>query len=194
MSSKNLLKRLVVITWGNVLLFALCAVAQAETEAPTVWQNLETKYSTIRYQSLEDLKKFNDKVDYSPGQWSLKRLFSRSGSDDFTAKLKKKIDALYERVQEILDMRKKIRKVIINIYPNKKQLRDAYSEIYKTPCKLRTWYIYEHNTIYMSADGLHEGMLAHEMAHSIIDHYLLVRPPRATAEILARYVDKHLFE
>jgi hypothetical protein len=37
-------------------------------------------------------------------------------------------------------------------------------------------------------------MLAHEMAHSIIDHYLRVRPPHATAEILARYVDGHLFE
>jgi hypothetical protein len=35
-------------------------------------------------------------------------------------------------------------------------------------------------------------MLAHEMAHCVIDHYLLIRPPMATAEILARYVDSHL--
>jgi len=35
-------------------------------------------------------------------------------------------------------------------------------------------------------------MLAHEIAHAIIDNYLSVRPPRATAEILARYVGKHL--
>jgi hypothetical protein len=39
---------------------------------------------------------------------------------------------------------------------------------------------------------LHEGMLAHEMAHCIIDYFLLVRPPVASAEILARYVDEHL--
>jgi hypothetical protein len=32
------------------------------------------------------------------------------------------------------------------------------------------------------------------LAHFIIDHYLLVRPPAATAEILARYVDSHLKE
>ena len=44
----------------------------------------------------------------------------------------------------------------------------------------------------MNAEDVHEGMLAHEIAHSIIDHYLLVRPPRATAEILSRYVDAHL--
>jgi Zn-dependent peptidase ImmA (M78 family) len=109
-------------------------------------------------------------------------------------KLKKKVDALYERVQEILDMRKRIKKVTINIFQNKKQLRAAYQEIYKKPCKLRCWYIYEYNAIYINANDLHEGMLAHEMAHSIIDHYLTVRPPRATAEILARYVDSHLFE
>jgi len=35
-------------------------------------------------------------------------------------------------------------------------------------------------------------MLAHEIAHAIVDNYLSVRPPRATAEILARYVGKHL--
>jgi hypothetical protein len=41
------------------------------------------------------------------------------------------------------------------------------------------------NTIYLNVDDLHEELLAHEMAHAIIDHYLLVRPPPATAEILA---------
>ena len=39
---------------------------------------------------------------------------------------------------------------------------------------------------------VHAGMLAHELAHAIIDHYLTVRPPAQTAEILARYVDSHL--
>jgi hypothetical protein len=41
---------------------------------------------------------------------------------------------------------------------------------------------------------MHEGILAHEMAHAIIDQFLTVRPPSATAEILARYVDGHLFD
>ena len=37
-------------------------------------------------------------------------------------------------------------------------------------------------------------MLAHEMAHAIIDNFMKLRLPRATAEILARYVDAHLLE
>ena len=46
----------------------------------------------------------------------------------------------------------------------------------------------------MNARDLSAGMLAHECAHAIVDHYLAVRPPRATAEILARYVDGHLYQ
>ena len=72
------------------------------------------------------------------------------------------------------------------------RLHEAYYTITGRDCCIRAWYIYESNTIYINADDVHEGILAHEMAHSIIDHYFSVRPPRATAEILARYVDKHL--
>ena len=54
--------------------------------------------------------------------------------------------------------------------------------------------MYEYNTVYLNVQDVHEGMLAHELAHAIIDNFMAVRPPRATAEILATYVDKHLFE
>jgi len=180
----------------------VCGVVQGEASSFITKQSLETKYTIIHYQSLKDLKKFNEKVDYYPGQWRLKRLFSRSKSGkEMRDKLRKKVDALYARVQEILDMRKKTEKVTIKIYPNKNQLHAAYARIYKISSRAYevsrppgAWYIYEYNTIYISVDDLHEGILAHEMAHSIIDNYLTVRPPSATAEILARYVDSHLFE
>lgn len=198
---KNVLKRLLLIILWNLFVFSPCSVVQGETSGDIPWQTLEAKYTIIHYKSSEDLKKFNRKVDYSPGEWGLKRLFSRSASDNLTDSLKKKVDALYERVQEILDMRKKMKKTKILIYPNQEQLHTAYSKIYKPSSRAyrtsrppRAWYIYEYNTLYISVDDLHEGMLAHEMAHSIIDHYLMVRPPKATAEILARYVDSHLFE
>jgi len=194
MPTRKICKRLLSLICWNFLLFSLCGVAYGETSANINWQILETKYTFIHYQSSKELKKFNDKIDYSPGEWGLKRLFSSSDSNNMIDKLKKKVDALYERVQEILDMRKKMKNITINIYCDKKQLHAAYQEIYKKPRNLRAWYIYEYNTIYISVDDIHEGMLAHEMAHSIIDHYLTVRPPGATAEILARYVDSHLFK
>ena len=157
------------------------------------WKSIETKYTIIYYQSFDDFKKFNCKVKYEQEEWSSKRLFSTHESNNLMERITIKVDALFERVQEILDMRKKMNKVSINIYHDKEQLNDAYSRIYKRPCRFRAWYRYTNNTVYVNVNDLHEGMMAHELAHSIIDHYLLVRPPAASAEILARYVDSHLF-
>jgi len=198
----SLIKRPLFIIWWNFLILSLCGVVQGEASSSITTQRLETKYTIIHYQSLKDLKKFNHKVDYSPGEWGLKQLFSRSRSEkEMRDKLKNKVDALFERAQEILDMRKKMEKVTIKIYPNTKQLHAVYARIYKISSQAykvsrppRAWYIYEYNTIYINVGDLHEGMLAHEMAHFIIDNYLTVRPPGAAAEILARYVDSHLFE
>ena len=156
---------------------------------------MESKYVIIYYQTPEDLERFDEEIDYSPEGWGVGNLFSSSGSGADMEKRKKKMDALYERVQQILDMRKKMEKVRIKIYKDKRQLQDAFQSIFMTRRdNIRAWYIFEFNTIYVNVDDLHEGMLAHEMAHSIIDHYLTVRPPKRAAEILARYVDKHLAE
>jgi hypothetical protein len=85
-------------------------------------------------------------------------------------------------------------KVHIDIYQDKAQLHNAFYEMYNQETRLRAWYIFEKNTSYININDLHERMLAHEMAHAMIDNYLTVRPPTATTEILARYVDEHLFD
>ena len=157
----------------------ICTEARIWAVDEIAWQEMETKYAIIRYQSLDDLKTFYKKVDYLPPASGLNWLFSRPEGRDFEEKLKNKIDALYERVQEILDMRKKTLKVKVNIYKDKAQLKDAFFSIYKKEGRYRAWYIFEFNTIYINIADLHEGILAHEMAHAIIDHYLIVRPPSA---------------
>ena len=157
-------------------------------------QKLETRRTVLMFQRMEDLSRFESSINYSGGEFTLKGLFSSSlQGDELVDTVSRKVDALYERVQEILDMRGQIPKVILRLYPNK----DALARVYQAftgsaTLRVRAWYIYERNTIYLNVDDVHEGMLAHEIAHAIIDHYLTVRPPRATAEILARYVDEHL--
>jgi hypothetical protein len=166
--------------------------AHNETTKRPLWQRIETKHTVIQYENLKDLKKFEGKIDYSQDKFFFKGLFFSSTSNDPKKAVNKKVEALFERVQEILDMRTKINKIIINIYPNKNRLDEIYYHITGTKCRIRSWYIYESNTIYINASDVHEGILAHEMAHAIIDHYFSVRPPRVTAEILARYVDEHV--
>ena len=94
-------------------------------------------------------------------------------------------------------MHRNMEKVVIIIYPNNKRFYEARTQIIGENLigknrRIRSWYIFKQNAIYINAADVHEGILAHELAHAIIDHYLTIRPPRATAEILARYVDKHL--
>ena len=148
----------------------------------------------IHYQSIEDLKKFNRKIAYHTGKWGVMSTIFGSNSDTLHDKVRKKVDGIFEKAQHLLGMRKRMHKVHIYICRNKKQLDDNYHRIYSKPCRFRAWYVYELNAVYVNHQDLDEGMLSHELAHSIIDHYLLVRPPRASAEILASYVDLHLFD
>jgi hypothetical protein len=158
------------------------------------WQSFQTRNAIVHYQSMEDLRKFNKKIDQPIRDYGFKGLVPPSGSNELAEVISRKVDSLFERSQQILDMRKKIKKININVYHNKDQLRKTYERIYGSPCLIRAWYEYRFHTIFICIEDLHEGMLAHEMAHGIIDHYLKVRPPSATAEILARYVDSHLRE
>jgi hypothetical protein len=169
-----------------------CQTLHAGTTEKIAWKSIETKYTFVFYQSEKDLAKFCSKVKFGPGRLGLRAFFSRQRRVHLPDTVAKKTDALFEKVQKILGMQKKVEKVRINIYPNKERLHDAYSKLYRQDCNIRAWYRYANNTIYLNANDLHEGVLAHELTHAVVDNYLLVRPPHATAEIIARYVDSHL--
>ncbi len=155
------------------------------------WNDLETRHTILLYQSESSLNTFADKINFTTQNSS--QLLKRDTKSSQN-KIGAKIDSLFRRVQQILDMRKKMPKVKVKIYKDKDSLHRAYQILYHKNTKLRAWYIYEKNTVYISVDDLNEGMLAHELGHAIIDHFFAVRPPSATAEILGRYVDKHLKE
>lgn len=155
------------------------------------WQSLTTKSTIIRFQSQNDLERFNYNLDYGQGGGFL-GLFSGSGGSDISTKLAKKVDDLVLRVQEILDMRKYMRKVQIDIYPNKEKLQEAYIREVGTSGEYRAWYMFNKHIIFLQSEDISAGMLAHELGHAVIGNYFQVRPPPATEEILARYIDAHL--
>lgn len=189
---KHIDKQLFFFAAMTLFSLALRTEVDARFSLKSQWQRVETKHTIIQYETFEDLQDFDSNIAYSPEGFSLANLFSPGDSDNPAGSLAKKLDSLYERVQQILDMRGVLKKVRINIYSNTKKLHEAYLSITGRECRIRAWYMFEVNTIYINKDDVDEGMIAHEMAHSIIDHYFSVRPPEATAEILATYVDLHL--
>jgi hypothetical protein len=184
-------KRLSCLCAGALIFFVAGFLEGKSGFCGESWECVETKYAIIHYNNQESLEAFDDQINYTPGGWSLGNLFSSKSGNLFDS-IAKKVDGIFEEIQTILDMRGHVKKVIINVYPSKKEFHEAYFTITGASCRLRAWYIFEVNTIYVNGEDVHEGILAHEIAHSIIDHYFSVRPPKATAEILARYVDEQL--
>ncbi len=180
-----------IILIAALLIFP-CNVTCYASEDSEAWQSFETNHTIINYQSIHILEQFNKAIHFGSGWWAKTSSFAvlTEGENKKIAALK--TDALFERVQDILDMRKKFNKIKINIYPDKSSLETAFVVTYKQDCPFRAWYEYKTNTISINVKDLHEGMLAHEIAHGIIDHFFKVRPPKNTAEILAMYVDRHL--
>jgi hypothetical protein len=181
------------IIWTGFLLLIPLQTARAGVWDNPKWHNLKTRHTIIRYSNMGDLFKLNQMIQYYPRDTGVKSLTGLKDVKTLSQILKKKVDALYERAQEILDMRKQVKTVVINVYPNKKALDAAYYAIFKEECPLRAWYLFEKKMVYINVEDVHEGMLAHEMGHHIIDHFFKVRPPETTAEILARYIDAHLY-
>jgi len=196
MSLRLAINNKIILNFLLLFLLAIFFCSKSSADEKLEWKEIKTRYTIIRYQSYGDLKRFDKNIDYSviSSSSGLELLSSALESNDLKDKIKDKVDAIFRRVQQILDMRKKVEKVKINIYQDRKNLKKVFKEIYKKEGKLRAWYIFEYNTIYLNVKDLHEGMLAHEIAHSIIDHYFGVRPPSATAEIIARAVDSNLMK
>ncbi len=194
---KMTLRKLSLVLWGCCcLLSSSSSLVMGEASSLPFYWILQTKYTILNYRSLEDLEDFEDSIDYSEGVFS--KLFSNSDGDDLKENVKNEVDAVYRRVQEILKMRKKMKKVTIKILRNREEMKSAYRYIYRAGRRTstkkvpRAWFRHKNNEIYINLDDLDEGMLAHEMAHSIIDNDLLIN--RTTPEILAQYVDRHLFD
>lgn len=166
----------------------------AEDAASRPWALLKMQYINIFYTESAHLERLNKKIRYSPGGGSFSSFFSSTGKKNWESDFKDKINAMFEKVQRILDMRKAMRKVTIKVFGDPDDLQREYFRIFKLRDAPRAWYIFKYNTIYINVKDVNEGMLAHEMAHAVINNFMGIRLPRATTEILARYVDEHLFE
>ncbi|WP_299981139.1 hypothetical protein [Desulfobacula sp.] len=180
----SLISLIILLAFGNVY---------ADIPDPGKWQQIHTEKTILYFQSIDDLHQFNTRINYDLNCQKSERIIDQKVASNLADTIAKQIDALFGRTQEILEMQGFTNKIIIKIFKNKQQLNHAFFELYKKECNARAWYVHEKLTVYIQLDDLHEGMLAHEFAHAIIDHYMIIPPPGKAAEILARYVDTHLY-
>jgi len=177
------------------LMFALTSgIATADLSNPDDWQRIHTGNTILCFKRLDDLCRFNARINYIQPCHENKKKMGQNADSSLADTIARKVDALFERSRDLLEMKGFTNKIIVKIYRNQKELGRAFYGLYKRKCTARAWYTHETLTVYIQLDDLHEGMLAHEFAHAIIDHYMIVPLPSKSAEILARYVDIHLQE
>ncbi|MBC8441130.1 MAG: hypothetical protein H8D87_15770 [Deltaproteobacteria bacterium] len=176
----------------SLILFLVIGNVDADISDSGKWQQIHTGNTILCFQSLEDLHRFNTRISYDLNCKKDEITIDQKIASTLADTIAKKVDALFERSQEVLEMQGFTSKIIIKIFNNRQQLNHAFYKLYKKECNVRAWYIHEKLTVYIQLDDLHEGMLAHEFAHAIMNHYMIIPLPGKTAEILARYVDTNL--
>lgn len=103
------------------------------------------------------------------------------------------VDVLFLRISDILDMHLYSFQGSIKICRTNAELIRLYSNLFRqNPKELVSFYSYDLNTIYISAESFKRGILGHEIAHAIMSRYFVVSPPLKVSEVLSTYVEYQL--
>ena len=153
-------------------------------------KSVGTKYATICYANEKGLQRFTKSI----GKGSS---FFSDGSEKDPSETGKKVDSLVERVSRLLDMHPFDLYINIYVYQNHNEIERAYTHMTTLGVFGRipiAFYSHKNRTIHVSVENISAGILAHEIAHAVINFYFPEPPPERMQEILAQYVDKHLWE
>lgn len=107
-------------------------------------------------------------------------------------KLSYRMDVLFERVEQVLDIYPPKVSVNVRVYKTRGDLSDAYYRIMGRRGEYKSFYINKLQTIYISEQDMDDSIMAHEIGHVVVDHYFNVVPSEKIREMLATYVDLHL--
>lgn len=149
---------------------------------------LKTGHATIVYGKEELLREFNKEVSLG----SLSFLVRGKKSGTVEDEVINKIDAVIEKVEAVLEMFPKDLKLTVMLLASQKEVQRIYSEKYGISVDYIAFYSRRYETIYISVDDAHIGVLAHEISHAIMDHYFGVPPPAKINEVLGQFVEIHL--
>lgn len=169
-----------------IILQALFVLHSSEVPAHVWKKPYETDYATIYYTRTRDLNRFAKNIGNS--------FLSFGESQKKNPMLaRNRVDKMVESVRRLLDMYPSDLHFNIYVYPNFYELEAKYKGmgmLNKTPV---AFYSHRERAVYLSAPDITDGVLAHEIAHAVINSFFLVPPPEKTQEVLARYVDEHLW-
>jgi hypothetical protein len=149
---------------------------------------LKTRYATITYENEDHLRSFNKEVTLG----SFSYLMRNKKSVTVTEEIGNKIDVIIERVETILEMFPRELKFTIVLLSTDDEVQRIYRDKYGRRVDYIAFYSPRDKTIFISVNDISLGVLAHELAHVIIDCYYGIPTPVNIHEILAQYVESHI--
>lgn len=171
-----------------LLLATLGARAWAGEIEERNWRRIDSKYCTMWLHPQLEAKQVSKRIS----TWRVRPQIKVAKEEPEEKKLAAKCDTVFGRAQEILTMHPPGIHTSIRVVKDKSEIEAIHVSRYGFNTEAVAFYDFEANTIFVAAKHLSESVIAHEMAHCIIDHYFRIRPPRKIEEMLAMHVDEHL--
>jgi len=153
---------------------------------PVCAAEIDTAFTVVKYTDESQLKTLNKRVS--------ERIFGfgSSKAETLVETSRAQINHLVGRVQEILDMRPPGLHFTIELFEDPDQVQAIYLKQYGRKVDFIAFYSPRSETIYVAVNKLRRNVLAHEIAHAVIDRYFDKAPPVKIHELLAQYVEKQL--
>lgn len=149
---------------------------------------LKTRSASVIYEKEDLLRQFNRNVRLG----SLSYAVSNKTSITYEDEVKNKVDVILERVKAVLAMFPKNLNFTIILLPSDSDVQKIYTGKYGKKVDFISFYAPRDKTVYISVDDVRLGVLAHELAHVVIDFYYDTSPGVKIHEILAQFVETHL--
>lgn len=176
----NRLLSVMLAAFFSIVLFGFSTVASAGSSHP---HHIRTDYATIHYSdpaALDGLVAILEQGAATPRFVSS----TEAGSS---------IDRIVFRVRNILGIHPPGFHFNIYLLDSATELEAIYSEMGLGESAPPAFYSRSTGSVFVSLDVVNDGILAHEVAHAVINSHYTPPLPRRMQEILARFVDKNLW-
>jgi len=150
---------------------------------------IESRYTTIVYDREDLLQRFNDEVRLRGLSYLMRTRTSLTAADE----AKNKLDVVIERVQKVLEMYPKL-KIRVVLVASDADVAAAYKRLYGRTVDFIAFYSPREKTVYVSVSDVNLHVIAHELAHVVVDHYFGISPSARIHEVLAQFAETHLEE
>lgn len=141
------------------------------------------------YNSVEDLHEFNDNLTLTR---QLSAMAHQKSPATIEEEVLAKLDIVIEKVEVVLDMFPNNLAITVRILADRAAVSGVYRQKYNRKVDYVAYYSLSENTIYFSAYDTSIRVVAHEIAHAIVDHFFEVRPPYNMHELMAQFAEKHV--